>query len=72
MSEETLSLRREIERLEKELETQHFRGLFDKKSQDQRLKKLKKLRKQLAALEGTKKKSGKAAKKSAKKKGSEK
>ena len=40
-------------RLTKELEAQHFRGLFDKRGQQQRLKKLKKLRKQLATLEGT-------------------
>ena len=49
----TDQLRKRIERLEAELDTQHFRGLFDNKGQEQKLKKLKKYRKQLALLEGT-------------------
>jgi hypothetical protein len=53
MTDQAQSLKKRIERLEEELNTQHFRGLFDNKGQDQRLKKLKKYRKQLALLEGT-------------------
>lgn len=44
-------LREEIAALEKQLESRHFSGLFDKKGQDHDLKKLKKLRKQLKELE---------------------
>jgi hypothetical protein len=47
------SLVKEIERLEKEMEAQHFRGLFDHKSRHQKEKRLKKLRRELAELDGT-------------------
>lgn len=47
------SLVEEIERLEKELQSQHFRALFDHKSEHQKQKRLKKLRHKLAELEGT-------------------
>jgi len=51
MTADVEKLRAEIEALEKQLDSSHFSGLFDKKGQDHNLKKLKKLRKQLAALE---------------------
>jgi len=44
---------KEIERLEKEMEAQHFRGLFDHKTRHQKEKRLKKLRRELAELDGT-------------------
>jgi hypothetical protein len=47
------SLVKEIERLEKEMEAQHFRGLFDHKTRHQKEKRLKKLRRELAELDGT-------------------
>ena len=56
MTAEIEKLRAEVERLERELEANHFGGLFDTKNRDHRLKKLKKLRKQLAALESKPKK----------------
>lgn len=46
-------LAEEIERLEKELDSQHFRVLFDRKAQQKQQKRLKKLRRELAELEGT-------------------
>jgi len=47
------SLADEISRLEKELDSQHFRGLFDKRAQHQKEKRLKKLRRELAEQDGT-------------------
>ena len=46
-------MQNEIERLERELETLRFRGLFDRRAQQKTLKKLKKLRRQFAESEGT-------------------
>ena len=43
----------EISRLEKELDSQHFRGLFDQRAQHKKENRLKKLRRELAELEGT-------------------
>ena len=43
----------EIERLERELQSQHFRALFDRKVEHKKQKHLKKLRKELAELDGT-------------------
>jgi hypothetical protein len=47
------SIADEIERLEKELASQHFRALFDRKVEHKKQKHLKKLRKELAELDGT-------------------
>jgi hypothetical protein len=43
----------EISRLERELDAQHFRSLVDHKAQHQKEKRLKKLRRELAELDGT-------------------
>jgi Skp family chaperone for outer membrane proteins len=51
VSTEIDKLRTEIETLEKQLDSRHFSGLFDRKRQEQHLKKLKKLRKQLKEME---------------------
>jgi hypothetical protein len=53
MSPDLEKLREELAALEKELETSHFGGLFDTRARDHKLRRLKKLRKQVAALEGT-------------------
>jgi hypothetical protein len=51
MTAEIEKLRAEIDMLEKQLEAGRFRALFDARGQDHELKRLKKLRKQLAELE---------------------
>jgi hypothetical protein len=53
MTEDVQALKDEIERVEKELEAQHFRGLFDRRNEQKLRKKLKKLRRQLDELTGT-------------------
>jgi hypothetical protein len=51
MSSDLAKLKDELVRLEKELESKHFQGLFESRAYDQKLRKLKKLRKQIAALD---------------------
>jgi hypothetical protein len=53
MTVDKQELKDEIERLEKELESGHFRALFDRRAEHVKQKRLKKLRKLLAELEGT-------------------
>jgi hypothetical protein len=56
MTADIEKLRAEIEILEKQLETGHFRRLFDPRGQDHELKRLKKMRKQLTEMEKAQKK----------------
>jgi len=51
MSSDLAKLKDELARLERELESSHFQGLFETRAHDQKLRKLKKLRKQIAALD---------------------
>ncbi|MFH1699854.1 MAG: hypothetical protein ABIE07_04630 [Candidatus Zixiibacteriota bacterium] len=53
MAEKIEKIKKEIEQLEKEINTNHFGRLFDKSKEAKDHKRLKKLRKELIELEKT-------------------